>query len=273
MSDHKSFLKWAGGKVKLLPRLRELGIEEGKRFIEPFVGSGVVSLNMPHREIIIADTNGGLINLWECLAVKDFIRECSHYFHPDFNNEKSYYEIRDSFNSFDTVPLMVKAAYFLYLNRHCFNGLCRLNSKGEFNVPYGRYKKVYFPEKELLHAIEVSSRMQIHRQSFTDTFKDVREGDMVYCDPPYIPTSLTSSFTTYSNNKFGTKEHEELVECARVAQRKGATVIISNNDSVYASRDLYYDAEQHFIDVQKNISCKGNGRKKQREIIAIYRPR
>ena len=275
MNDHKSFLKWAGGKIKLLPKLRELGIECGKRYIEPFVGSGVVALNMPHQEIIIGDTNEGLIAVWKSIKEEEsFISIAKTFFNPSYNKNPEYYKLRAMFNNHlecGNLDIMT-GALFLYLNKHCFNGLCRFNRRGEFNVPYNHTATAPgFPEFELLYAKEVCKRITIYKQSFIDTFKMIKKGDMVFCDPPYIPAQL-NGFTAYSKDGFGREAHEELVKCAEIAQKKGATVIISNNDTL-TSRILYGNAtETHFIDVQKNISCKGNSRKKQSEIIAVYRP-
>lgn len=271
MSDHKSFLKWAGGKIKLLPKLREIGIEEGNRFIEPFVGSGVVSLNMPHNEIIIGDSNRALINLWQELFTKKEIvlNAARTYFVERYNEEGMYYDVREEFNRNQLG--WNAACQFLYLNRHCFNGLCRFNSKGEFNVPYGRYKTVYFPEAELKHAAEVAKRMTIKHEGFYDIFSLVKKGDMVYCDPPYLPAQK-NGFVKYDRGGFTLQSHKVLAQMAKEASEEGATVIISNNDTDDAEV-LYRDADEtYFIDVQKNISCKGDGRKKQREVIAVYRP-
>ncbi len=267
---HKSFLKWAGGKMQLLEKLQELGIEQGKRFVEPFVGSGVITLNMPHKEIIIADTNVGLMNLWRGLAQEGelFIDDCRQYFSPRYNNEMSYYDIRKRFNQ------NFSGRYFLYLNKFGYNGLCRYNASGQFNVPYG-HKKVApaFPEKELQHAFVVAERMSMLECSFDDTFAVVKKGDMVFADPPYVPINKTSSFVNYSTEGFTLENHKVLVECAKKAQLIGATVIISNND-VPVARKLYKEAtEVHFVKVQKNISCKAKSRTKHGEIIAVYRPK
>ena len=203
---------------------------------------------------------------------ENFIELCRDYFF-DNNTEKEYYRLRSNFND-PNIESEVKGALFLYLNKHGYNGLCRYNAAGKFNVPFG-HKKVApaFPEKELLHAFEKSIHMNIHECSFGAMFRIVKKGDVVYCDPPYLPLSKTSSFTTYSAGEFGFMEHAGLVGNAEQAQKNGATVIISNND-VPAARKLYKDAtEIHSVDVRKNISCKGDGRKKQKEIIAVYRPK
>lgn len=275
---NKSFLKWAGGKSQLLDRLFELMPDKCNWFIEPFLGSGVVSLNICEKypnikEVIIGDTNPGLIALWNELQNDGlkFISFAKKYFAESFNREDMYYELRGKFNT--TWHNDVKAVTFLYLNRHCFNGLCRFNSKGGFNVPYGKYKSVYFPEKEMIHAIEVLKKTRVYHQGFMDTFEMVKKGDVVYLDPPYVPENdTTATFTAYSKDKFGIAEHIELVKQAIIAQKKGATVIISNND-VPVCKELYGGADEiHYVDVRKSISCKANGRKKLKEIIAVYRP-
>jgi len=272
MNDHKSFLKWAGGKIKLLPKLRELGIEGGKRYIEPFVGSGVVALNMPHQEIIIGNTNEGLIDLWNGLATngKSCLKDCIEVFKTS-NTEDIYYNYRNVFNN--TLHPHIKAYLFLYLNKHCFNGLCRFNSKGEFNVPYNHRKTPpTCPKKELLHAIEVCKRMTILKQGFEKTFDMVKKGDMVFNDPPYVPLSKTASFTSYTKDGFTLHDQEKLVELSKAAAKKGATVFISNHDTPY-TRELYKDSTyMESINMARNISCKGNTRKSVKELIVIYRP-
>jgi DNA adenine methylase len=266
---NKAFLKWAGGKSQLLDKITALmpPMSSKGRYIEPFVGSGVVALNMPHREIIIGDVNEGLMMCWRGLQEygEQFIEVCRGYFTSAMNTEEAFYTYRDSFNALPSGQL------FLYLNRHCFNGLCRFNSKGKFNVPFGRYSNPYFPEAELRHAFEVSKRMNVWTAGFMNVMNMARAGDVVYCDPPYLPISETSNFTAYSKGGFSMVEQENLARAARQISKRGATVIVSNND-VPLARELYKGAEFHFVSVAKKISCKADGRKKLQEIIAVFRP-
>lgn len=274
---HKAFLKWAGGKGQLVDQIFSLvpPVHSG-RLIEPFVGSGIVSLNSLYsfHEIIIADTNDALTALWCQLKYNPkFIEAAKCYFQGDLNNEETYYIIRKRFNeALKHWNENDVARCFLYLNRHGFNGLCRFNSKGEFNVPFGKYDKPYFPQAELEHAQTVTKLMRIYHQGFEETFREVKAGDIVYCDPPYIPLSATSNFTAYSKEAFGPEQQEKLAWWCDTARAKGATVIISNNDTPLA-RKLYKNAtEKYYPDVRKAISCKADGRKKSREILAVYRP-
>ena len=232
---------------------------------------------MPHPRIIIGDTNPALIALWcQIKDNKNAVKDLGHYFDPTLNHEATYYKYRDLFNRYNLKSWNERevARFFLYLNKHCFNGLCRFNAKGEFNVPYNHQKTApAYPVEEIRHAVEVSKRMSFPQHcSFYDMMEIVKEGDMVYCDPPYLPLKA-SSFTDYSKDGFSVNDHSTLERAAWNAADNGATVIISNNNTPLA-RKLYKDADEiHFIDVQKNISCKGDGRKKQSEIISVYRPK
>jgi DNA adenine methylase len=231
-----------------------------------------VALNVPHNRIIIADVNPGLMALWRTLQSDghNFIQNCQSFFTDEHNTADSFYTFRKTFNQTDDQYL--KGMIFLYLNRHCFNGLCRFNSKGEFNVPFGKYKKPGFPMVELLHALEVAQRMTIREIDFLNTMNMATEGDVVYCDPPYLPLSDTSNFVGYSKGGFSYDDQMRLKDCAERLRDRGVTVIISNNDTPVA-RQLYKKADEiHEVQVAKKISCKSDGRKKLGEIIAVYRP-
>lgn len=268
---NKSFLKWAGGKSQLVEKILSLmPPDQSGRYIEPFVGSGVVALNVPQFEIIIGDTNQALIDCWKSLQnLRDkYIDDLETLFVPAENTSERYYYHRGAFNKNPAL----RALIFPYLNRHCFNGLCRFNSKGEFNVPYGKYKKVYFPLDELRVARDVTRKMSIYCAGFADLMNMSRAGDVIYCDPPYLPISETSNFTAYTADGFGMTAQITLAKMAEQVQKRGVTVIISNN-AVPVHKVLYANAtELHYVDVRKAISCKADGRKKLQEVLAVYRP-
>ena len=134
----KPFLKWAGGKFRIIDRVLD-SLPKGKRLIEPFVGSGSVFLNANFEENVLADSNADLIHLYKQIQAdgKEFIEYANSLFVSSNNTEVEFYKLRDEFNT--TSDIKRKSALFVYLNRHCFNGLCRYNSKGKFNVPFGRY--------------------------------------------------------------------------------------------------------------------------------------
>ena len=266
----KPFLKWPGGKFRLLDRIRNR-LEPGKRLVEPFVGSGAVFLNASFNKYLLADTNPDLINLYLHVQKNDdaFDKYCKSFFTPENNCEENYYQFRNQFNT--TSDLRYKSALFLYLNRHCYNGLCRYNLKHEFNTPFGRYKKPYFPKKELdAFHIAAKSAKFIHA-NFVDTMKQAESGDVVYCDPPYVPLSKTACFTDYFSGGFAWKEQIELAEWAGKLAKKGIPVIISNHNTD-DTRTLYKKAgatTENFM-VRRNISCNTSKRDKVEEILAVF---
>lgn len=261
----KPFLKWAGRKTKLMPRLLPL-FTEADVFVEPFVGSGAVWINTEYDKYILCDVNKDLINLYNTLKNEgsDFITYCKSYFSLENREKKRYYELRQRFN--ETEDVREKSALFVYLNRHCFNGLCRYNSKNEFNVPQGKYKTIYFPEKEMLEFHIRSQKAQFKTLDFRELFA-LLEGQcaMVYCDPPYIPLSKESSFTQYSKGGFSYEDQKDLRDCAENSE---SSVIISNSDTEL-TRELYKNFELSTIEVNRSIGSRADSRKKVREIIAI----
>lgn len=264
----KPFLKWAGGKYRLTERIRT-ALPAGKRLIEPFLGSGAVFLNTNYSSYLLADSNPDLINLYQCLQNEgqEFIDYCSNYFIPENNSESSYYKLRDEFNF--TLDLRTKSALFIYLNKHCFNGLCRYNSKGGFNVPKGRYSNPKFPKLEMLDFYEKSKNAIFEVADFQVTMKKANKGDVVYCDPPYVPLSKTSSFTSYVKNGFGVDDQHALVEMAKKLQKKGVTVVISNHNTPFTN-EVYSTAKITTFDVQRNISSDGQNRNSVSELLAVF---
>jgi DNA adenine methylase len=217
----------------------------------------------------LADSNADLINIFKFLKKEHdkFITYCADFFDSSKNNEKIYFKNRHIFNT--TTDLRLKAALFLYLNRHAYNGLIRYNSKGIFNVPFGQYKKPYFPAKEMLAFAGKATIAQIYHADFLTTMQKAKPGDVVYCDPPYMPLSRTANFTHYSSNDFNIPEQAALASMAKKLVTKGVTVIISNHDTVLTN-ELYNAAKIQYFDVQRFISCKGKQRNKAKEILAVF---
>jgi DNA adenine methylase len=275
MMNHKhSFLKWAGGKGKVLPSILSV-FPSATRIVEPFVGSGIVFLNTDHKEILINDINSDLITTYNAIKENpiDLIAECRKLFVPENCTLEAYNRLRDEFNGI-VVSRIRKAALFIYLNKHGYNGLCCYNSKGVFNIPFGKYKNVNFSEDAILtmHTRLSQSEVTIENDDFRKIMKLSRQGDVIYCDPPYIPLSATASFTTYHTHKFVEKDQRDLAALAQEAASIGATVIISNHDTLL-SREFYKDATS-ILEIQcgRSISCKGSERKKVNELIAVYKP-
>lgn len=267
----KPFLKWAGGKYRVLDRiLREL--PAGSRFVEPFAGSCAVSLNVRFKKALVCDANPDLIHLYQHIQREGegFIQACQSLFTPETNTKKRYLELREEFNNCQDSRR--RAALLVYLNRHAFNGLVRYNTKGQFNVPFGKYKAPYFPLKEMADFLqkvrETDTRFVCC--DFREAFARLEKGDVVYCDPPYVPLSETSSFTAYAGNAFSMHDQRDLAALSQAAHAKGIPVLLSNHDTA-ATRALYGGAEIHFFIVQRFISCQGNNRTAAPELLAMYR--
>lgn len=267
----KPFLKWPGGKYRILPKILE-ELPEGTRYVEPFAGSCSVYLNANIKYAIICDINRDLIDLYKLIKAegKEFISFCKTFFNAENNTKEKFYKIRNEFNQ--TQDQSERCARFLYLNRHCFNGLVRYNSKSEFNVPFGKYKNPYFPYKELINFYHRTQEVDTEFIccDFREVFKSLTFGDVVYCDPPYLPLSATSNFTNYSGSNFSVKDQYDLASLSKIASNHGVNVIISNHDTEL-SRELYNESEIKFFNVQRYISCKGSSREEAPEILAIFR--
>ena len=263
----RPFLKWAGGKYRILDRLAPH--LKGRKLIEPFVGSGAVFLNQNFERYLLGDINPDLINLYQCLKKErgKFINYVRTYFTPDNNSRHFYLDTRAAFN--DGIKGRKRAAMFVYLNRHGFNGLCRYNKSGGFNVPFGSYVKPYFPEKEMYHFLNVAKKATFVCDDFVALMNRSRRGDVVYCDPPYVPLSPTASFTSYAAQGFSYDQQVELAYRAQHLADRGVKVVISNHDNAI-TRKIYEHAEIESFPVRRFISCDGNKRGNAKELLAVY---
>ncbi|EAY4773424.1 Dam family site-specific DNA-(adenine-N6)-methyltransferase [Salmonella enterica] len=266
----RPFLKWAGGKYSLLPDLYQL-IPAGMRLIEPFVGGGSVFLNSDkHACFLLADVNTDLINLYQMLAVVPgtVIRHARVMF-DRLNNAESYTALRDEFNA-QVMDGPERAAAFLFLNRHCFNGLIRYNRNNQFNVGWGKYPSPYFPLDEINAFTEMAHNCVFMAAGFRRTLALAGEGDVVYCDPPYEPMPGTAGFTNYAAGGFTWDDHIALAECCVAAHQRGARVVIGNSTAPRVI-DLYsqHGFEIHHISARRSISSKGSTRETAKDLVAI----
>ncbi len=266
----KPFLKWAGNKYRVLETIHT-HLPHGGRLIEPFVGAGAVFLNTDFPTYYLADANDDLISLYTLLQRRGeaFIEYCQTYFVPETNEAGAFYELRDRFNA--TADAQEKAALFLYLNKHCYNGLCRYNQSGGFNAPFGRYKKPYFPAREMRYFQQRAQTARFACSDFLQVMEQAVPGDVVYCDPPYVPLSATANFTSYSSAGFSAVDQRALAAKARQLADRGIPVVISNHDTPF-TRMAYSGAKIVSFDVQRTISCNGRNRRMARELLAIFRP-
>ena len=270
MKKNRAFLKWAGGKYPLLDDIKR-HLPQGECLIEPFVGAGSVFLNTDFSRYILADINSDLISLYNIVKTRtdEYVQASRELFMPETNQAEVYYQFREEFNACQD-PFR-RAVLFLYLNRFGYNGLCRYNLRGEFNVPFGRYKKPYFPEAELYHFAEKAQNAEFHCLSYEECMDRADSNSVVYCDPPYAPLSATANFTAYHTNSFSPKEHAHLAEMAEKLVSKQIPVLISNHDTP-DTREWYRAAKHFQVKVRRSISSNGGTRKKVNELLALYKP-
>ena len=269
MKKQRAFLKWAGGKYGLVEDIQR-HLPPARKLVEPFVGAGSVFLNTDYEHYLLADINPDLINLYNLLKDKpqEYISEAKRWFVADNNRKEVYLDIRAQFNNTDDV--MYRSLAFLYMNRFGFNGLCRYNKKGGFNVPFGSYKKPYFPEAELEFFAEKAKKATFVCESYTETFRRARKGSVIYCDPPYAPLSNTANFTSYAVSGFTLDDQAALADIAETtAIKRGIPVLISNHDTTLTRR-LYHGADLNAVKVKRTISRNGSGRNKVDELLALF---
>ena len=272
IKKHRAFLKWAGGKYGLSDVIRKM-LPNGGRLIEPFVGAGSIFLNTDYSDYLLNDINQDLINLYQILQNKpdQFIEDAAKFFSEAYNEPETYYQLRSEFNNSE--DKYFRSLIFLYMNRHGYNGLCRYNKSGGYNVPFGKYKRPYFPVAELNFFAEKAKNATFVCEGYRQTFASAKNNDVIYCDPPYVPLSKTASFTSYSGNGFGLDEQADLANAAEeVTESANISVLISNHDTIW-TRKIYEHAKvlKSSIKVKRTISQKGSNRKKVSELLALYK--
>lgn len=264
----RAFLKWAGGKYNLVNAIQQ-HLPDSEILIEPFVGAGSVFLNTDYPSYQLNDINADLISLYQLVKTEPerFIADAKALFTQATNQREVYLQFRQQFNLSHNP--YERALLFLYLNRHGYNGLCRYNLSGKFNVPFGSYKKPYFPQAELYFFAEKAQRAQFSCASYQQLMLQAPKGAVVYCDPPYVPLSKTASFTSYATQGFDLDDQAELANLAEQAQQRGVTVVISNHDTTW-TRKIYQQAQLHSLQVGRSISQNGATRGKVAELFAVY---
>ncbi|QSJ20249.1 DNA adenine methylase [Nostoc sp. UHCC 0702] len=257
----RPFLKWAGGKSRLIQQYISYFPKDYKNYYEPFLGGGAVFFYLQPPSAVLTDINAELITTYRC--VRDNVEEliCLLKEHKIKHNRDYYYDVRA--NSGGTA--LEKAARLIYLNKTCFNGLYRVNSQGQFNVPLGRYENPNIcPENLLRAASSALSTSKIKQADFTDVLNQATSSeDFVFCDPPYHPISSTSYFTGYNSNSFGEKEQEFLRDtCAELASR-GVKVMICNSDCDFI-RNLYKKIKFNIYRIKASRSINSNTKRRGR---------
>ncbi|MBG6247330.1 MULTISPECIES: DNA adenine methylase [Symbiopectobacterium] len=268
----RPILKWAGGKSRLMPHLSPL-LPTADCLVEPFVGGASVFLNTDHRRYVLADINPDLINFYQAVvdSPESVIRAVLSLFRRA-NTSTDYYQYRTDFRQWRVTKSLERAAVFLYLNRHGYNGLCRYNLRGEFNVPYGCYKKPYFPEAEI--RLFAEKARDTHTRFVCLPFEEalafhVDEHCAVYADPPYyFPQEDKAGFTGYYITPFRDEAHQALADALiEVNQRRGAPVVLSGSDTP-RTHAAYAGFTSHYTHACYSLAAKGVSRGKAVEVIA-----
>lgn len=270
----KPFLKWAGGKKNHVPMvLKMLGKRNFRTYFEPFVGGGAMFFGLAEQGVferaVISDLNEELISCYQMVraAPGDVYAEILSWANPW--NEKRYYFVRDA--KMSPFPSAARAARTIFLNKAGFNGLYRLNSSGGFNVPWGKRKKAPdWAEDNLVDCSRELDRFVLLRSNDFEVtlFGSVNMGkrDLVYLDPPYVPSSETRDFTNYTGNGFGMDEQERLAGAVEKIARRGTAVILSQSDTPWA-RERFRSFSIEEISVRHSISASGKSRTKVGELL------
>lgn len=232
------------------------------------MGSGSIFLNTSHPAKLVADNDEDLVRLFKHVQNYggEFIDHASELFVPENNTSEKYNELREEFNN--TQDTIRKSSIFIYLNKHCFNGVYRKNKKGNFNTSFGKHKNPYFPRQELNEFYEKSKNVVFLCQDFKRTLDMVEDGDVVYCDPPYTPLKKDNA-RVYGSLQFGEEDHIELVNKVIEISKRGIPVLISNHD-IPSTRELYKGAHIKTFEVYRSLSVKSSTRGKAPELLATY---
>ena len=272
MLKAKPFVKWAGGKRSIIDKLIKLVPDDYKTYYEPFVGGGALLFELQPKKAVINDYNSELMNVYECIKDEDkFSNMCNELNkHETNHSEEYYYKIRDldknkdKFNKLDDYK---RAARTIYLNKACFNGLYRVNSKNEFNVPSGKKSKVNTydgPNLGIIHCLLNFFDIKLQSIDFEESVKTAKKGDFIYFDPPY--DSDTSTFNSYTENGFGKEEQKRLSEVFKDLDKRGCYVMLSNYNTSLI-KELYKGYNFHHITAQRNIGASAKNRGMVEEVI------
>lgn len=272
MLKGKPFVKWAGGKRSIINDLVKLSPNEFNTYYEPFVGGGALLFELQPKRAVINDYNKELMNVYSCIKdEKKFnlmIKELDR--HESLHSEKHYYEVRGldkNKKKFNKISDYKRAARTIYLNKACFNGLYRVNSSGEFNVPFGKKNKINTYDGINLGIIYYflnANDIKILSEDFEESVKDAKRGDFIYFAPPY--DSDTSTFNSYTENGFSKDEQRRLAKVFKDLDKRGCYVMVSNYNTKLV-KELYSGYNFHKVVAPRNIGAKAKDRGAVEEVI------
>lgn len=263
------FLKWAGGKGQLLTTFDGFFPAAFRGYFEPFTGGGAVFFHLRNRQspfkASLSDLNEELINCYT--TIRDDVESLIKELYKHHNDEDYFYKLRAADAS--QLDPVQRAARLIYLNKTCFNGLYRVNSKGQFNVPFGFYKNPRTCNEANLRACNIAlTDVELNCRPFDAVLKSAKKGDFVYFDPPYHPLSSTSNFASYTKNSFSAENQEQLAEVFRKLDKRGCLLMLSNSDCPFI-RELYKDFRIETVMAIRAINCKAEGRGRISEVLVL----
>ena len=273
MLKAKPFVKWAGGKRQIIDKLLKLVPEEYSTYYEPFVGGGALLFELSPKQAVINDSNKELMNVYKTISTDKGYEETLKLLnsYEKKHSEKFFYQIRniDKYKEkFDKLTDIERAARTIYLNKACFNGLYRVNSKGEFNVPFNKKLKINTYDGQnmtLAYVYFQTNDVKMISCDFEEAVKDAKKGDFIYFDPPY-DSDDDKTFNSYTEEGFGKEEQSRLARVYKELSDKGCYVMLSNHNTTLIN-ELYKDYNIHVITAKRNINSKGNKRGNVEEVI------
>jgi DNA adenine methylase len=281
LRDVHPFIKWADGKGQLLPELNKMIPSQFNTYFEPFLGGGALFFHLVSRgakfdNAYLSDTNIELITSYKVIKVNPKgVIELLQIYDSEYKKYESYSEeqkayyirLKDVWNKKKFSSDIERAAMFILLNRTGFNGLWRVNRKGEFNVPPGKYKNPLICDSSNLENVSNAlARATIFADDYRNVTQNAQNGDFIYLDPPYQPLNDTSYFTAYTADGFDNRAQSQLAEVFRRLNSRGCLLLLSNSDTPFI-RALYSDFSIKEVDVQRAINCKGLKRTGHKELL------
>jgi DNA adenine methylase len=269
----KPFVKWAGGKTQIISEILKMIPNSYNTYFEPFLGGGALLFQLKPISAVLSDYNSDLITAFNCFKDKEdymlMVKEILN--HQKNHSEEYYYKIRelDRLPEFLNLPNYKRAARMIYLNKACFNGLYRVNSKGYFNVPSGKYKSVNAYDETLyinLSTYLSHQSISILNEDFEKAVSSAKKGDFVYFDPPYDTFEEKNNFTTYTKNVFGKEEQKRLATVFKDLDNRGVKVMLSNHNTEFI-RELYNKFNIKVINARRSINSVSSGRGNVEEVI------
>jgi DNA adenine methylase len=266
------FLKWAGGKRRLLPKIRECLPSKYDLYFEPFVGAGAVLFDLQPQIALINDANKELINCYQVIK-RDPEKLIAHaQQHP--NTKTHFYQLRslDREPSFSTLSPLERASRIIFLNKTCYNGLFRVNSRGQFNVPFSKYSNPRIVDEVTIRAVSQyfnKAKIEMSSADFEEALSGAGPGDFIYLDPPYDPLSDTSSFTGYNLPSFDREQQRRLKGVCDDLTHRGCKILLSNSATEFI-RGLYSNKRRYTItevEASRNINSVGTARGKITELL------